>query len=113
MAFMLRNMTDKKVMEFSEILLAILYLYLVVGNLLWFITPLYEREEYTRLVVWFEDTADLYRETFWRGMDRAMPWRRRGGRKRDANGEAGKNKTFLQSRGRQYCRRFGWARAGS
>ena len=87
MAFMLRNMTDKKVMEFSEILLAILYLYLVVGNLLWFITPLYEREEYTRLVVWFEDTADLYRETFWRGMDVEAARRSEEGRKRRSGQE--------------------------
>ena len=76
MAFMLRNVINKTVMAFIKYLLGILYLYAVVKNLLWFIAPLYEREEYTSLTIWFEDTWAPYRERLLWMASRVQPWKR-------------------------------------
>jgi hypothetical protein len=44
--------------NFLESLLAIVYLFYVAKNLLWFIEPLKEREEYALLLTWYDAKAD-------------------------------------------------------
>lgn len=67
-AFVLRNAINDKVIEITEILLGILYLWLVVKNLIWFIQPLKERDEYASMMIWYENKLDSYDKVFksWR-----------------------------------------------
>jgi len=64
LAFMFRNKISKTVMAYVEAILGIVYLYWVIRNLLWFIEPLYERDEYFNLFIWFENQKELYKEKF-------------------------------------------------
>ena len=62
LAFMFRTVMDESLLHYTECVLGILYLYLVVKNLLWFIKPLEDRDEYTNLEIWFEDLYDAFKE---------------------------------------------------
>ncbi|KAL3781835.1 hypothetical protein ACHAW5_007858 [Stephanodiscus triporus] len=42
-----------------ESFLAIIYLYYVIKNLFWF-SPLKEREDFSKLLLWFESRAALF-----------------------------------------------------
>jgi hypothetical protein len=53
--------------------LAIVYLYLVVQNLLWFVKPLKERDDYLHLQLWFEELVETCRKVVV-GMIRGL-WR--------------------------------------
>mmetsp|Transcript_12406 Transcript_12406/g.26914 ORF Transcript_12406/g.26914 Transcript_12406/m.26914 type:complete len:557 (-) Transcript_12406:216-1886(-) len=82
MAFVLRNIVDDKVIEWTEIFLGILYLCFVVKNLIWFIKPLKDREEYSSLVLWFEEKLDPYREKWQWIVDKVFrSWRRKPAKK--------------------------------
>jgi len=83
-AFSLRNIVNKTAMEYTESLLGIVYLVFVTKNLLWFIQPLRDRDEYTEVVAWFEDARDSYKEKLLWAVDRVLPWRR--GRERPPEG---------------------------
>jgi len=72
---MFRNIINKTAMEYIEYLLGIMYIHFVVKNFLWFIEPLYDRDEYTSLVLWYEDTWDHYKEKCEDVLDRVLPWR--------------------------------------
>ena len=77
MAYMLRGIINKKVMNSAESLLGMLYLYFVITNLIWFIKPLKDREEYTLLLVWLEDRSELYKEKLEWVVGKVLPWRKR------------------------------------
>ena len=74
---MLRTTINGKVMDYMESLFGIIYLYFVLKNLLWFIKPLQDREEYALLWAWFEDKAEWYEEKFQWVVDKMSPWRRK------------------------------------
>eukprot|EP00578_Thalassiosira_sp_NH16_P027767 CAMPEP_0181102506 /NCGR_PEP_ID=MMETSP1071-20121207/14357_1 /TAXON_ID=35127 /ORGANISM="Thalassiosira sp., Strain NH16" /LENGTH=461 /DNA_ID=CAMNT_0023185495 /DNA_START=239 /DNA_END=1621 /DNA_ORIENTATION=+ len=74
LAFMLRNIINEKVIEYTESLFGIMYLYFVLKNLLWFIKPLQDREEYALLWVWFEDKVELYEEKCTWLVEKVFPW---------------------------------------
>ena len=61
------------VVKNMEKILAIVYLYLVVQNLLWFIKPLKERDDYLHLQLWFEELVETCRKVVV-GMIRGL-WR--------------------------------------
>ena len=75
MAFVLRHIINDWVLDYSEWILGILYLYLVVKNLVWFIKPLQDREEYTELVAWCEDKVDDCKDKMKWFVDKIFPWR--------------------------------------
>mmetsp|Transcript_33010 Transcript_33010/g.63067 ORF Transcript_33010/g.63067 Transcript_33010/m.63067 type:complete len:562 (-) Transcript_33010:283-1968(-) len=75
LAFMFRDIINKKVMVYTEYLLGILYLYFVTKNFMWFIEPLQDREEWTSLVDLYEDKWDHYKEKCDDVLDRVLPWR--------------------------------------
>ena len=59
--------------------MACVYLYFVVHNLIWFISPLKDRDEFSLIVVWFEDTVDRYAEKWERFVNKVkrskvLPW---------------------------------------
>jgi len=59
--------------------MACVYLYFVVHNLIWFISPLKDRDEFSLIVVWFEDTVDRYAEKWERFANKVkrskvLPW---------------------------------------
>ncbi|KAL7550707.1 hypothetical protein ACHAWF_013945 [Thalassiosira exigua] len=54
-AFVVRYLVKETVMRYTEALLGVLYLIFVIRNFIWFIDPLKDREEYTDLLMWFED----------------------------------------------------------
>jgi len=59
--------------------MACVYLYFVVHNLIWFILPLKDRDEFSLFVVWFEDTVDRYAEKWERFVNKVkrskvLPW---------------------------------------
>ena len=63
--YMLHDWVNASVLYFSEIALAILYLYFVIKTFLWFIEPLSKREEWEILLDTIEDSlgalANLFR----------------------------------------------------
>jgi len=71
-AYLLHSIVNKRILQNSESLLGILYLGFVVKNLVWFVAPLKEREEYDLLLVWLEDKWDWMK-------DALIPWRKKGG----------------------------------
>mmetsp|Transcript_41915 Transcript_41915/g.76637 ORF Transcript_41915/g.76637 Transcript_41915/m.76637 type:complete len:528 (+) Transcript_41915:65-1648(+) len=77
MAFMLRSIINETVLTNVESLLGILYLYFVIKNLIWFIKPLQDREEYTLLLVWLEDRSELYKEKLEWVVGKVLPWRKK------------------------------------
>ena len=44
--------------------MAIIYLYYVIKNLFWFVSPLKEREDFSKLLIWFESRAALFIRAF-------------------------------------------------
>ena len=59
--------------------MACVYLYFVVHNLIWFISPLKDRDEFSLVVVWFEDKVDRYQEKWEKFMNKVkrsklLPW---------------------------------------
>lgn len=67
---MLRYVLSERVVAYMEILLAVVYLYLVVQNLIWFVQPLNERDDYLPLQIWFEGKLDA-----WKGKLKILcPW---------------------------------------
>ena len=59
--------------------MACVYLYFVVRNLIWFISPLKDRDEFSLIVIWFEDTVDRYAEKWERFVNKVkrskvLPW---------------------------------------
>ena len=75
--FCLRNYINIKVMEFTETLLGILYLVAVVRNLLWFLQPIKQREEFAVLQMVWKDWVDVFRDRVsWLVGRGTPPWRR-------------------------------------
>ncbi|KAL9185921.1 hypothetical protein ACHAXT_003698 [Thalassiosira profunda] len=62
LAFALRGVINERLLHYAECLLGILYLHFVVRNMLWFVRPLKDRDEYIHLVDWFEDKIDSCKE---------------------------------------------------
>lgn len=59
--FVIRDVINDIWIDRIEALLGIVYLYFVFQNLLWFISPLKQREEYESLVMYVEDfKAEFY-----------------------------------------------------
>ena len=54
LAFVLRDIIGATLMHRIEEILGILYLYLVISNLLWFLSPLKTREEYSSFISYAE-----------------------------------------------------------
>lgn len=79
MAFLLLGIVNEKVLQYTEALLGILYLYAVVKNLIWFIKPLKEREENMLLKVWLEDKIDWVKEKIMRLPRKVIPKKRKFG----------------------------------
>ncbi|EJK68930.1 hypothetical protein THAOC_09857 [Thalassiosira oceanica] len=65
-AYLLRNTFNAYVLYYIELILGLSYTYLVVQNLLWFVKPLTEREEFDLLISYVEDKIDEFRQkAFW------------------------------------------------
>lgn len=60
-ACLLRKYISAQHYNLVESFLAIIYLYFVIKNLLWFVSPLKEREDFSKLLTWFELKAALYK----------------------------------------------------
>lgn len=60
-AYLLRNILNAYVLYCIELTLGIIYTYLVVRNLLWFVKPLTEREEFDLLITFVENKIDEIR----------------------------------------------------
>ena len=78
-AFVLREHVNVTLIEYLEVFMACVYLYFVVHNLIWFISPLKDRDEFSLIVVWFEDTVDRYAEKWERFINKVkrskvLPW---------------------------------------
>ena len=69
-AFLLRSFVSGKLITTLESILAVVYLYAVIRNLIWFIQPLTERDEYTSLVDWIEDELEVYVEFIQKVVDK-------------------------------------------
>ena len=81
--FCLRNYINIKLMEFTETLLGILYLVAVVRNLLWFLQPIKQREEFALLQMVWKDWVDVFRDRVsWLVGRGTPPWRRQPGAER-------------------------------
>lgn len=74
---MLRNTINATIIEYTESLLGILYLLAVVKNLIWFIKPLKDREEYSLLITWFDDKKEHLQEQCIWVAGKVFPWWRR------------------------------------
>ena len=61
-AYLLRNTFNAHVLYYIELILGLYYTYSVVQNLLWFVKPLTEREEFDLLITFVEDKIDEYRQ---------------------------------------------------
>lgn len=77
LAFMLRDAINETVIEYTEYLLAVAYLYFVVRNFLWFIKPLKNREEWEEVLMWFEDKVDDYKDIWKSLVKKALFWRKK------------------------------------
>lgn len=60
LAFLVRNYVYESLLYYTEVLLGGLYVYFVVRNLLWFLEPLADREEYNSLIQYIEDMIKKY-----------------------------------------------------
>lgn len=60
LAYMLSSHTivNEHVVKIMENVLAIVYLYLVVKNLIWFIKPLKDRDDFMHIQIWFDSIID-------------------------------------------------------
>ncbi len=96
------------VVKTMENILAIVYLYLVVCNLIWFVKPLKERDDFLHLETWFEERVDACQKGVV-GMI-LCPWRwKMGGGSRNSSGSSGdggsnNNPTTLVENGRRVDR---------
>ena len=82
-AFVLRDILNVNFLEYMEIILACLYLYFVVKNLVWFIKPLKERKEFDLFVVWFEDRLEMCEEKWDWFVSKISFWRKKDDKKED------------------------------
>lgn len=82
-AFVLRDILNVNFLEYMEIILACLYLYFVVKNLVWFIKPLKERKEFDLFVVWFEDRLEMCEEKWEWFVSKISFWRKKDDKKED------------------------------
>ncbi len=73
-ASLLRKYTNMQHYNFVESLLAIVYLYFVIRNLLWFIKPLKEREDSALLLDWFATRAELFKGKLHWFISTISPW---------------------------------------
>ena len=73
-ACMLRKYIDSRADDLIESLLAILYIYFVAKNLLWFIEPLKERDDYALLLTWYEDRAEFCSDKLHCFISKIRPW---------------------------------------
>jgi hypothetical protein len=60
-ACLLRKYISTEHYNLVESFLAIIYLYYVIKNLFWFVSPLKEREDFSKLLIWFESRAALFK----------------------------------------------------
>jgi len=67
--FVIRDVINDIWIDRIEFLLGIVYLYFVFQNLLWFISPLKQREEYESLVMYVEDFKAEFCDWFDRVFD--------------------------------------------
>ena len=74
---MLRDNLNVIFLEYMEIFFACLYLYFVVKNLVWFITPLKERKEFDLFVIWFEDRLEMCEEKWEWFVSKISFWRKK------------------------------------
>ncbi|KAL3802681.1 hypothetical protein HJC23_012005 [Cyclotella cryptica] len=75
--FMLRDVINERLLLYFELLLASIYLYLVVKNLLWFIQPLSKRDEWSVAIDLFEENLESLKEKMTGSETRAAklrPW---------------------------------------
>lgn len=63
--YFVRNIVNSSVLDACENLLALGYLILVTLNLLWFIKPLYDRDEFALVVCWIENKRDVVEDWFY------------------------------------------------
>ena len=91
---MLRDILNVNFLEYMEIILACLYLYFVVKNLVWFIKPLKERKEFDLFVVWFEDRLEMCEEKWDWFVSKISFWRKRDDKKEDDKKEDDKKVGF-------------------
>lgn len=73
-ACLLRKYINIQHYNFVESLLAIVYLYFVTRNLIWFIEPLKEREDFALLLDWFEARAELFKGKLRWFISTIRPW---------------------------------------
>ena len=78
---MLRGIFNERLLEYTEAFLGMLYLFGVIRNLIWFIKPLAEREEFNLVIIWFEEMGDLCKEKVQGAVRMACFWRRWTSRK--------------------------------
>lgn len=76
MAYIFSNIMNQRLLHWIEVLLGVIYLVFVVNNLLWFVNPLKEREEYELLLEWGEDKLDDMKNWCIEARDSILPWRR-------------------------------------
>ena len=75
-AYLMRNVMNDTFIYYAEVLLGVVYLYLVVKNLTWFISPLKERDEYIALVIWYTGIARKYRRKCDLLVGKLLGWRK-------------------------------------
>jgi len=75
MIYLLRNVLDPNLLHFLEVSMAAAYLFFVFRNLMWFLHPLKEREEYDNLVMLMEDRWDDVKDKLsWDGVKKKLSW---------------------------------------
>lgn len=74
LACLFRKYIDSQLDDSVESLLAILYMYCVLKNLLWFIDPLKEREDFALLLTWFEVRVEFFKEKLHWFISMTRPW---------------------------------------
>jgi len=85
LAHMLHTILPEHIVKIMENLLAIVYLYLVIQNFIWFVKPLKDRDDFPHLKLWMESRLDAWKE----------PWWKKGG----SVGAGGGNSTTLEESG--------------
>lgn len=86
---MLRDILNVNFLEYMEIFFACLYLYFVVKNLVWFITPLKERKEFDLFVIWFEDRLEMCEEKWEWFVSKISFWRKKEDDKKEDDKKVG------------------------
>jgi hypothetical protein len=65
LAHMLHTILPEHIVKIMENLLAIVYLYLVIQNFIWFVKPLKDRDDFPHLKLWMEARLDAWKEPWW------------------------------------------------